>query len=271
MEKFSLLCGWPSGTSGNKSYLVPSMLRSHPPDGIVKLLASAKIPSLFLKFESGHVPPSLFPRLVLKLFECGELWKQAKSKLFHNFARFFTSDDENLSVILLCHSSSVEIVVHKANPTLALAGEQSSVMALSTDFPRHTEATEVTFAPTVRSLLGLMMESMREEFSWLRDIKYEMCVLCPVCCNGGAVSDSCPTHKKQRCKEEQCLHFLSISKLANGSTFCDRSALAPDTQVSSKQFSHWFDLSRHQLAISERDRGSSGEGHKNMKRPQPSR
>ena len=249
MEKFSLLCCWPSDTSENKSYLVPSMLGSHPPDEIVKLLESARIPSLFLRFESGHVPPGLFPRLVLKFFQCGKLWKQVKSKLFHNFARFFTSDDENCSVILLCHSSAVEIVVHKANPSLALAGEQSSVIALSTDFPSHTVATEVTCAGAVRRRLGLMMEYMRTEFSWLKDIKYEMCVLCPICCKGGAVN-YCPTHKKERCKEDQCLHFWSISKLFNdsGSTFCDRSASAQDTQVSVMQFSHWYDLSGHQVS-----------------------
>ena len=251
MEKFSLLCCWPSVTSENKSYLVPSMLRSHPPDDVVKLLTSAKIPSLFLKFESDHVPPGLFPRLVLKFFQCGELWKQAKSKLFHNFARFFTSEDENCSVILLCHSSSVEIVVHKANPTLPLAGEKSSVMALSTGFSCHTVATEVTCAGAIRRRLGLMMKSMRNELSWLRDVKYEMCVLCPVCCNGGAVN-YCSTHKKQGCKEEQCLHFFSISQLFNdnGSTFCDRSASALDTRVSVMQFSHWYDFSGHQVSNS---------------------
>ena len=253
MEKFSLLCCWPSGTSENKSYLVPSMLTSLPPNDIVKLLASAKLASLFLKFESGHVPPGLFPRLVLKFFQCGELWKQAKSKLFHNFARFFTSDDENCSVILLCHSSSVQIVVHKSNPTLPLTGEQSSVMAPSADVPCHTVANEVTCAGVVRRRLGLMIEYMRNEFSWLRNIKYEMCVLCPVCCNEGTVRvNYCPTHKKQDCKEEQCLHFLSISELfsGNGSTFCDRSASAPDTRVSVTQFSHWSDLSGHQVSKS---------------------
>jgi len=251
MEKFSLLCCWPSGTSENKSYLVPSMLSSHPPNEIVKLLESAKLKSLFLKFQNGHVPPGLFPRLVLKFFQWDEFWKQAKSKLFQNFARFFTSEDENCSVILLCHSSSVEIVVHKANPIPSLAGEQSSVMALSTDLPPHTVANEVNCAVAVRRRLGLMMECMRSEFSWLKDIKYEMCVLCPVCCNGGAVN-YCPSHKKERCKEDQCLHFFSISKLFSNkeSTFCYRSASAPNTEVSVKQFSHWCDLSRRQVSRS---------------------
>jgi len=121
-------------------------------------------------------------------------------------------------------------------------------MALSTDLPCETVATEVTCAGAVRSRLGLMIECMRNEFRWLRDIKYEMYVLCPVCCNGGAFY-YCPTHKKQRCKEEQCLHFLSVSKLFsdNESTFCDRSASAPDTEVSVMQFSIWYNLSGHQV------------------------
>lgn len=248
MEKFSLLCRWPSGTSENESYLVPSMLSSHPSKEITELVESASIPSLFLKFGSGHVPPGFFPRLVLKFFQCGEFWKQAKSKLFHNFARFFTSDDENCSVILFCHSSSIEIVVHKGNRTLALAGDHSSARALSTDFQCHTVATEVSCAGAVRRRLGLMIECMRNEFSWLRDIKYELCVLCPVCCYKGAVK-YCGTDRKQRCKEEQCLHFLPISELCSGkeNTFCNRSATAQDTQISVMQFSHWFDPSGHQV------------------------
>ena len=60
MEKFSLVCSWPSSdASCSKQYLVPSMLMSHPPEGIMSLVASARIPPLFLKFESGQVPLGL--------------------------------------------------------------------------------------------------------------------------------------------------------------------------------------------------------------------
>ena len=70
MEKFSLLCPWPSSdASCSKQYLVPSMLMSHPPQEIKNLVASAQIPSLFLKFESVQIPPSFFPRLVLQFFQ----------------------------------------------------------------------------------------------------------------------------------------------------------------------------------------------------------
>ena len=56
MEKFSLLCSWQSSDHlSSKRYLVPSMLRSHPPHYITKLISSARLPSLFIKFESGQV------------------------------------------------------------------------------------------------------------------------------------------------------------------------------------------------------------------------
>ena len=141
MEKFSLLCPLPSDASESKSYLVPSMLKCHPQKEIAELVASAKLPSLFLKFRNGHVPLGLFPRLVLEFFQWGEennFWRSGRSKMFHNFARFFTSDDEECSVILLSHSSSVELVVHRANINLELAEELSSKMTMSIDLQNCT-------------------------------------------------------------------------------------------------------------------------------------
>ena len=92
MEKFSLVCSWPSSdASCGKQYLVPSMLMSHPPEGIMSLVASASIPPLYLKFESGQVPPGLFPRLVLQFFQWVQEGQVLKPQLYHNFARFYTS------------------------------------------------------------------------------------------------------------------------------------------------------------------------------------
>ena len=73
MEKFSLLCPWPlSDASCGRQYLVPSMLMTHPPQDIIELVSSAQIPSLFLRFKSGQVPPGLFPRLMLQFFQWGD-------------------------------------------------------------------------------------------------------------------------------------------------------------------------------------------------------
>lgn len=220
MEKFSLLCSFPSSdASCGKKYLVPSMLMSHPLDDVNKLLTSAQIPSLFIKFKSGQVPPGLFHRLVLQLSQ----WSKANPNLYQNLARFYPFEDNNRSVILLCHSSSIEVVVHAVETSHELG-----------------EPTDVYCAQKVRKQLELIMESMRVEFFWLKNMSYEVNFTCPVCCQGGALA-FCRTHKVQGCKQEECLHFWPESRLSNNST-CYENAAAIDFRVQVKQFAPWTGL-----------------------------
>ena len=241
MEKFSLLCPWPSDTAESKSFLVPSMLKTHPPEEIIELLQSARIPSLFLKFENGLVPPGLFPRLVLQFFQWGKgtLWSPANPELFHGFARFFISEDEDCSVILACHSSSIEVVVHRSNDRFDLPEDPSSKMPLSTDY--NFDSTEFHRARAVRRQLELMLQCMRNEFYHLRNMRYEMSVICPVCCTRSAVN-YCRTHHVRSCKEEQCLHFWCVSELCcdKKNINCTKSASAKNTRVQVMQFAPWF-------------------------------
>ena len=242
MEKFSLLCPWPSSdASCSKQYLVPSMLMSHPPEDIVKLVASAQIPSLFVKFESGHVPPGLFPRLVLQFFQWGkdEFLSPMDPQLYHNFARFFTLGDDDCSVILLCHSSSIEIVFHRGNVGVQLADDLQAKMNLSTEV--HHDAFDVSCTRAVCRQLQLMLECMRKEFCWLRNMTYDLRVICPVCCQGCAVI-YCRVHHIQGCKQEECLHFWSESLLRGVHHFakCTKSAAAQNTKFHVKTFAPWF-------------------------------
>ena len=253
MEKFSLMCPWPLDASGNKSYLVPSMLKSHPPREIIELVASSEVPSLFLRFEDGHIPPGLFPRLVLEIFLWGKkekFWKPAKLQLFCNFARYFTSTDNDCSVIFLCHSSFVEIVVHNANTGLHSDEGLFSKMSFSPNFQLDT--TDVTCTRAVCSQVCLTLECMRHGFCWLKNMRYELSIICPVCCYSGGVN-YCPVHGKQGCKEEECLHFWSISTLrsAKNATFCTRSASAKNTRVPVSQFSLWFPPLSHKVNVRE--------------------
>ena len=234
MEKFSLLCPWPSSeASCSKQYLVPSMLMSHPPQDIIKLVTSAQIPSLFVKFESGQVPPGLFPRFILQFFQWGrdEFWSSVDPQLYRNFARFYTSGDDDCSVVLFCHSSSIEVVVHRGN----LSPELAEGLNTSTD------AFEVSCARAVYRQLGLMLECMRKEFCWLRNMRYEVCVICPICCQRGLVN-YCRTHHKQSCQRDECLHFWSESELRSANHFiiCTRSATALKNKVHVKRFAAWF-------------------------------
>ena len=244
MEKFSLLCPWPSSdASCSKQYLVPSMLMAYPPEDVTNLVSSVQIPSLFIKFKSGQVPPGLFPRLVLQFFEWGKdgFWSQVDPQLYHSFARFYTSGDKSCSVMLLCHSSSIQVVVHRGNLSVELSEGLQPEMTLPAD--SHHETFDETCAHDVCRQLGLMLESMRKEFCWLNNMKYELSVICPVCCQGGVVRH-CRMHHTQGCKQEECLHFWSVYELCNakGKIFCTKpgSAFAQNNKVEVKQFAPWF-------------------------------
>ena len=245
MEKFSLLCSWPSsGGSCGKQYLVPSMLMSHPPEEIMELIASAEIPSLFLKFETGQVPPGLFPRLVLQVLQwCKqECTSPEPPQLHHNFARIYRSEEVNCSVSLLCHISSIEVVVHRGNDGHEVAHRSKSAVSSPVNISHDNFACEVL------RQLELVLESMRREFCWLQNMKYEVSFLCPVCCPGGVVN-YCRTHRTKGCKQEECLHFWSESVLCREKKAigCTRSASAKDNKVLVRDFEPWFSPTRNQV------------------------
>ena len=245
MEKFSLLCSWPSSDgSRGKQYLVPSMLMSHPPEEIMELITSAEIPSLFLKFETGQVPPGLFPRLVLQFLQwCKqECASPEHPQLYHNFVRIYRSEEVNCSVILLCHMSSIEVVVHRGNDGHEVAHCSKSASG------SLVNNNHDTFACAVLRQLELMLESMRREFCWLQNMKYEVSFLCPVCCHGGVVS-YCRTHRTKGCKQEECLHFWPESVLCREKKVlgCTRSASAQNNKVLVRDFEPWFSPTRNQV------------------------
>ena len=220
MEKFSLLCSWPASDDlSSGTFLVPSMLKSHPPEHVSKLIVSARLPSLFIKFESGQVPSRLFPRLVTQFLLWGkdEFWSSVNPQLYQNFARLFTAEDDNCSVALFCHSSSIEVVVHGGSGSY-----------------------EVSCAQSVFKQLLLMLECMRKEFCWLGNMRYVAGVLCTVCCRGRKV-EFCHTHSKNDCEREECLHFISESELRSANEFiiCTRSPTALNNKVCMKDFSAW--------------------------------
>ena len=243
MEKFCLLCPWSSSVEGEspKEYLVPSMLMFPPKEDVTELIASAGIPSLFVKFKSSQVPSGLFSRLVLMVFQwCTKEWLcQSRPQLHHNFARFFTHPAEGCSIIFLCHSSSIEVVVHKKDCNLEVSAVVSPEIKFFSESSYDT--FQVSVARIVCRQLGLMLACMRKEFPWLKNMAYEMSVCCPVCCKQGSVNH-CHSHKVRGCKQEECLHFWSESQLreCQEPIICTRSAVAGDYRVPVKIFGHWF-------------------------------
>ena len=232
MERFSLLCPWSVHASSNRQYLVPSMLMSCPTSELLELVESANIPSLFVKFSNGEVPPAFFPRLVVQFIQWGRerFWSEETPQLFMGFARFYTSEDA-CSVIFICNPSSVEVVVHGGNsaPFLPNSGEE-------------------TCARKVCRQLSLILECMRNQFPWLENMTYEMCVICPVCSKEREVA-FCQTHGAKICKQEQCLHFWNVSELCSDirNISCRKSAVARDITFEIRQFSPWFHAPKEQV------------------------
>ena len=253
MEKFYLLCPWSSSAESKspKEYLVPSMLMFPPKDDVVKLFKSAGIPSLFIKFTSGQVPPGLFPRLVLMFFQwCTKEWlNQSHPQLHQNFARFYTHPAQGCSVILLCHFSFIEVVVHKEASTFDVATILPPGMHPSSEL--RYDSFQVNVAHIVRRQLALMLECMPRQLIWLKNMAYEMSVCCPVCCGEKYVSH-CRSHNVRRCKQEECLHLWSESELreSKGPIICTRSAVAEDYRVPLKLFEPWFKFTDEQVTCS---------------------
>ena len=215
MERLSLISPWPS-SKDSKQYLVPSMLMSPPTDDVLQLLDSVNVPSLFVTFASGRVPPGLFSRLILHFLQwCGEEWKSKVSpELFHNFSMFHILPDQGISVIFWCHSTAIEVAVYSGG----------------------NDEKRADISRAVHWKLRFILECMRKEFHWLNNVKYDMCVCCPVCSRPGSVK--CRDHDVRGC---ECLHFLSESDLRQRQ-HCNRQgrSLLGDRRIRVKQFECWF-------------------------------
>ncbi|XP_044166090.1 uncharacterized protein LOC122950038 [Acropora millepora] len=245
MEKFSLLCCWSSSDEPfSKKYLVPSMLKYYPTQEFTKLITSARLPSLFVKFESGQSPSNLFPRLVVQFLQWGrkEFWSTENPRLFKNFARLYTKS-QTCSVVLLCHSSLIEVVVLGGNEPSLKDDLQAN---LGNSLADHCDSLEVLVAREIFGQLMYLLECFRKEFCWLKRMKYQAGVICPVCCHKRMVK-YCATHHKQDCEQEECLHFIPGSELrnANQPIHCTRSPAAVG-KARMNDLSVWFPSSREE-------------------------
>ena len=211
------------------------------------MITSARLPSLFIKFESGQSPSNLFPRLVVQFLQWGrkEFWSTENPRLFKNFARLYTKS-QKCSVVLLCHSSLIEVVVHEGNEVSLKDDWQAN---LGNSFGDQCDSLEVLVAREIFGQLMFLLECFRKEFCWLKRMNYQAGVICPVCCHERIVK-YCTTHHKQDCEQEECLHFIPGSELhnANKPITCTRSPAAVD-KVGMNDFSAWFPRSREKVTV----------------------
>ena len=167
-------------------------------------------------------------------------------QLYRNFARFYTAEDENCSVVLLCHSSLIEVVVHEGN-VRSRNDDLQADLGISPGNQRDT--FEVFCAREVLRQLVLLLECLRKECCLLKKMEYQAGVICPVCCHERLVN-YCPGHQKEDCEREECLHFIPESELRNLNQHitCTRSAVAVNNKVYTKDFRAWFRSLREEVS-----------------------
>ena len=131
-----------------------------------------------------------------------------------NYAMFRIVPEDDISAALLCYSSLIEIV-----------------FVLKGDF---LDERRLNISHGIHQQLGLILEGMRKEFSWLRNMDYELCVACSVCC-GEKGSSSCGPHENRGC---DCLHLFSEEELKD--PVCDRGDDGESCRVARETFHLWF-------------------------------
>ena len=186
IAKFSFV---PSAGEEEQTYFVPAQLRSSP-SGLCEIKPSKCDPCpLYLHFLDGFVPHGLFPQLLSRCIRwCSERGPRQAPNLYHNGARLFIGKQTIHNLILVCKKRFIKIILKQ---------RCSSSTALST--------AAASMACDVRLFLEDTLRSLTLEFSWLRNLRFELCVACTSCYKP---SEECVKHRSASLANEDCLHLL---------------------------------------------------------------
>ena len=187
IAKFSFL---PEDGEPEQTYFVPAQLTSSP-SGLYEVKPADCDPCpLYLYFPDGFVPHGLFAQLLARCIKwCSECSPKTAPNLYQNGARFFIGKQATFQLILICRKGFIKVILKRkpasAPPTTASA----------------------TMAREVRVFLEDTLQDMSRELSWLRNLKYELCVACAHCLN---CTDPCIKHRSVCCTHDDCLHLLPL-------------------------------------------------------------
>ncbi len=179
-------------------YFVPAQLRSSP-SVLFEIKPSDCDPCpLYLEFLDGFVPHGLFAQFLSRCIRwCSERGPKTAPNLYQNGARFFIGKQAIFDLILICRKRFIKFILRlksaSAPPTTASA----------------------TVASDVRAFLEDTLQEMKRELSWLRNLKYELCVACAHCLER---TDQCANHGSVSCAHDDCLHLLPLS--SDGQMVC---------------------------------------------------
>ena len=203
MELYGLIAKFcPSSTDNQVKYFVPAQLRASP-TGLSEIKQSASDPCpLYFHFLDGFVPQGLFMQVVSRCIHwCSEHGPKRAPNLYHNGARFFVGKQTINDLILICKKQFIKVVLKQRKPNAPVSQDLS-----------------VEIAHYVRVFLEQTLLQLSSELPWLRQLRYEVCVVCPRCL---PADKACVTHGLVSCTQDECLHLVQL--LPGEQLICEKS------------------------------------------------
>ena len=121
---------------------------------------------LLFKFLDGFVPHGLFPQLVSRLVSrCPELECFECPKLFYNGVRLGLGRQNQFDLVLLCSKHYIKLVWRSYGSSLS----------------NDVRENETVSAIQVRALVEDELTSLCQQWQWLGNARYEVCVPCLPC------------------------------------------------------------------------------------------
>ncbi|KAL9961854.1 hypothetical protein ACROYT_G030882 [Oculina patagonica] len=195
IAKFSFL---PADDEQEERYFVPAQLRSSPSVLYDIKPADCDPCPMYLHFPDGFVPHGLFAQLLSRCIRwCSERSPKEAPNLYQNGARLFIGKQVIFDLILICRKRFIKVILRRIS---------------ASDPPTTASAT---VASDVRTFLEETLQEMKRELSWLRNLKYELCVACAHCLKR---TDQCANHRSVLCAHDDCLHLLPLS--SDGQMVC---------------------------------------------------
>lgn len=218
MERCGLIAKFlPDSKTEPPKYFVPAQVTS-PPLELCKKEPSGSDPcSLYVTFPDGFVPHGLFPQLLTRCIAwCSKRDFREEPLLYDCGARFFIGKKTIYTLVLICRKRSIKVVLTEID-----AASGSS----------HTASKELE-PWEVRTVLDDTLAGL-SELPWLRNLKYDWCVLCTGC--------KCDKHDSVGCPYEECLHLKEVD-FSETKIFCTKSL--KDETIKVPGLDKWLPVSK---------------------------
>jgi len=118
----------------------------------------------------------------------------------------------------------------------------------------------VDMCKEILAFLRTTLARMVESFSWMKSLKFDFCIRCPIClglsvCKKHQMQDSSQNSEasvSQPCYRDSCIHLIPEKDLLVKKPRCKKNPTKPNV-IPLNTFSHWFSRSNDQVVRVQRE------------------